>query len=150
MFFIKAPVPSTYKLSIELFIPNSTYSFATASEIICLVSSFTSELLVLPLAIVSNACVTSSTLFSIFKTVLSFPVISSFTISGSISNKFIIVFELGLIVTFIPPRASATTPYSPSASSAKLSIPIKTDDLAVNVFIVTPLPAPDLPNITIL
>jgi len=60
----------------------------------------------------------------------------------------IIVLEFGLIVTLTPPKASATTPYSPSASSAKLSIPIKTDDLAVIVFIVTPLPAPDLPNIT--
>ena len=49
-----------------------------------------------------------------------------------------------------PPNASATTPYSPSASSANVSIPFKTADLAINVFIATPLPAPDLPNTTIL
>ena len=139
-----------YKLSTFPVTPIAAYSSATASEIICFVSSFTSLLLVLPLAIVNNDCVTSSTLFSTFSTTLSFPVISSFTISGSISNRFMIVFEFGLIVTFTPPSASATTPYSPSASSAKLSIPIRTDDLAVNVFIVTPLPAPDLPNITML
>ena len=59
-----------------------------------------------------------------------------------------IVFELGLIVTLTPPNASATGPYSPSASSAKLSIPIRIEDLAVIVLIVTPLPAPDLPNTT--
>ena len=51
---------------------------------------------------------------------------------------------------FIPPNASATTAYSPSASSAKLSIPIRTDDLDINVFIVTDFPAPDLANITML
>ena len=66
------------------------------------------------------------------------------------SNKLITVLEFGLITTLIPPSASATTPYSPSASSAKLSIPIKAEERAVNVLIVTPLPAPDLPNITIL
>ena len=131
-------------------IPIAAYSSATDSAIICFVNSFTSVLLVLPLAIVSNACVTSSTLFSIFITVLSLPVISSFTFSVSTSNKFIIVFELGLNTTFIPPRLSATIEYSPSASSAKLSIPISTDDLDINVFIVTDFPAPDLANITIL
>ena len=66
------------------------------------------------------------------------------------SNGLIIVFEFGEITTFNPPSASATTPYSPSASSAKLSTPINTADLAISVFIVTPLPAPDLPNMTIL
>ena len=85
-----------------------------------------------------------------FKVTLSFPVISSFTISVSTSNKLIIVCEVGLITTFIPPKLSATIVYSPSASNAKLSIPIKTDDLDINVFIVTDLPAPDLANITIL
>ena len=133
-----------------LLIPFAAYSSATDSAIICFVSSFTSVLLVEPLAIVNKACVTSSTLFSTFNTVLSFPVISSFNVSGSISNKFITVFEFGLITTFIPPKASATTPYSPSASNAKLSIPIKTDEREVSVLIVTPLPAPDLPNTTIL
>ena len=139
-----------YKLFTSFVIPQRVYSSAIASAIICFVSSFTSWLLVLPLAIVSKACVTSSTLFSILNIFLSLPVISSLNVSISTSNKFIIVFELGLIVTFIPPSASATTPYSPSASKAKLSIPINTDDLAVKVFIVTPLPAPDFPNITIL
>ena len=104
----------------------------------------------LPLAIVKRACVTSSILFSTFKIGLSLPVISSFVLSISISNKFIIVLEVGLITTFIPPSASATAEYSPSASNAKLSIPIRTEDLEINVFIVTDLPAPDLANITIL
>ena len=139
-----------YKLSGLLFIPSAAYSSATASAIICFVNSFTSSLLVLPLAIVNKAWVTSSTLFSTFNTPLSFPVISSLTISGSISNKLIIVFEFGLITTFIPPKLSATIVYSPSASSAKLSIPIKIDDLEIKVFIVTDFPAPDLANITIL
>ena len=66
------------------------------------------------------------------------------------SKTFIIVLELGLIVTLIPPNASATDLYSPSASSAKLSIPISTAERAVIVFIVTDFPAPDFPNITIL
>ena len=39
--------------------------------------------------------------------------------------KLIIVLDVGLITTFIPPNASATGPYSPSASNAKLSIPIR-------------------------
>ena len=133
-----------------LVIPNAAYSSATVSAIICFVNSFTSILLVLPLDIVSNPCVTSSTLFSTFNTTLSFPVISSFIVSVSISNIFIIVFDVGLITTFIPPKLSATIVYSPSASSAKLSIPDNTEDLDTNVFIVTDLPAPDLANITIL
>ena len=102
------------------------------------------------MAIVINACVTSSTLLSTFNVSLSLPVISSFVLSISISNKLIIVFDVGLITTFIPPNASATTEYSPSASSVKLSIPISTADLDIKVFIVTDLPAPDLANITIL
>ena len=76
--------------------------------------------------------------------------ISSFTFSSSISNKLITVFEFGLSTTFIPPKLSATIEYSPSASNAKLSIPINMYDLDINVFIVTDLPAPDLANITIL
>ena len=104
----------------------------------------------LPLAIVSKAWVTSSTLLSTFKTVLSLPVISSFTFSGSISNKLITVLEFGLNTTLIPPKLSATILYSPSASNAKLSIPIRTEEREINVFIVTDLPAPDLANITIL
>ena len=104
----------------------------------------------LPLAIVSKTCVTSSILFSTFNETISLPVISSFVTSGSISNGLIIVFEFGEITTFNPPSASATIPYSPSASNAKLSIPINTADLAISVFIVTPFPAPDLPNITML
>ena len=147
---ITLSLEALYKLSGLLLIPKAAYSSATDSAIICFVNSFTSSLLVLPLAIVSKAWVTSSTLFSIFKVTLSFPVISSFIISGSISNKFITVFELGLITTFIPPKLSATIVYSPSASNAKLSIPINTDDLEIKVFIVTDLPAPDLANITIL
>ena len=71
-------------------------------------------------------------------------------ISVSISKTFIIVLEVGLITTFIPPKLSATILYSPSASNAKLSIPIRTEDLDTKVFIVTDLPAPDLANITIL
>ena len=129
---------------------HAAYSSATDSDIICFVSSFTSVLLVLPLAIVSNACVTSSTLLSTFTTLLDFPVISSLIISGSISNKLITVFEVGLITTFIPPKLSATIEYSPSASSAKLCIPINTALREIKVFIVTDLPAPDLANITIL
>jgi len=133
-----------------LVIPKFAYSSATASAITCFVTSFTSWLLVLPLAIVNNAWVTSSTLFSTFNTVLSLPVISSLIFSGSISNKLITVLEFGLNTTLIPPKLSATIWYSPSASSAKLSIPINTEDLEINVFIVTDFPAPDLANITIL
>ena len=131
-------------------IPKLSYSSATDSAITCFVSSLTSVLLVLPFAIVTKAWVTSSTLFSTFKTIFSLPVISSFTLSGSISNKFITVLEFGLITTLIPPKLSATIVYSPSASKAKLSIPIKTEEREIKVFIVTDLPAPDLANITIL
>ena len=99
---------------------------------------------------VSKPCVTSSTLFSTFTTVLSFPVISSFTISGSISKRLIMVLEVGLITTLTPPNDSATEPYSPYASKAKLSIPIRIDERAESVFMVTDLPAPDLPKIIIL
>ena len=139
-----------YKLFISFVIPAAAYSSATDSAIICFVTSLISSVLVLPLAIVNRIWVTSSTLFSIFKTTFSLPVISSLVVSTSTSNGFMIVFDVGDIVTFIPPNASATIPYSPSASSAKLSIPIKTADLAISVFIVTPLPAPDLPKITML
>ena len=47
-------------------------------------------------------------------------------------------------------KLSATIEYSPSASNAKLSIPISTLERDINVFIVTDLPAPDLANITML
>ena len=145
------PLPAaSYKLIGSLVIPYAAYSCATDSAIICFVTSLISWLLVLPLAIVSSACVTSSTLFSTFNTALSLPVISSFTTSVSISKTFITVFELGLSTTFIPPKLSATMLYSPSASSAKLCIPISTADLDIKVFIVTDFPAPDLANITML
>ena len=58
--------------------------------------------------------------------------------------------EFGLNTTFIPPSDSATIEYSPSASNAKLSIPINIDERDINVFIVTDLPAPDLAKTTIL
>ena len=141
---------ASYKLLGSLVIPLAAYSSDTDSAIICFVNSFTSVLLVLPLAIVNKACVTSSTLFSIFRTNLSLPVISSLAVSVSTSNKLITVFDVGLKTTFIPPNDSATIWYSPSASSAKLSIPINNEDLLIKVFIVTDLPAPDLANITIL
>ena len=141
---------ASYKLLGSPVIPNAAYSSATDSAIICFVNSFTSVLLVLPLAIVNNDCVTSSTLFSILSTNLSLPVISSLAVSVSTSNKFITVLEFGLSTTLMPPKDSATISYSPSASSAKLSIPINNDDLLINVFIVTDLPAPDFANITIL
>ena len=140
----------SYKLEGSLVNPILLYSSKTASAINCFVNSFTSGFLVLPLAIVSRACVTSSTLFSTLSTALSLPVIPSFIVSGSISNKLITVLEFGLNTTLIPPKLSATIEYSPSASSARLSIPIRTEDLDINVFIVTDLPAPDLANITIL
>ena len=63
---------------------------------------------------------------------------------------FITVEDVGESTTFIPPKLSATILYSPSASNAKLCIPISTADLEIKVFIVTDLPAPDLANITIL
>ena len=65
-------------------------------------------------------------------------------------DTLITVFEVGLKTTFIPPKLSATIVYSPSASSAKLSIPINTLERDIKVFIVTDLPAPDLANITML
>ena len=140
----------SYKLDGSEVIFIAAYSSETDSAIICLVNSFTSVLLVLPLAIVRSACVTSSTLFSTLTITLSFPVISSFRISGSISNRLITVLEFGLNTTLIPPNDSATMVYSPSASSAKLSIPISTADLEIRVFIVTDLPAPDFAKITML
>ena len=64
-FFGTAPKSIVHYLEAHGF-KTEFYSDATASAIICFVSSFTSSLLVLPLAIVINACVTSSILFSIF------------------------------------------------------------------------------------
>ena len=81
---------------------------------------------------------------------LSLPVISSFTNSGSKSNTLMTVFEVGLNTTLIPPKLSATILYSPSASNAKLSIPINTLEREIKVFMVTDLPAPDFAKITIL
>ena len=114
---------SSYRLDGFELIPSALYSSETTSDIICFVISFTSLLFVLPFAIVSIACVTSSTLLSTFNTLFSFCVISSSTISVSKSNIFIIVFDVGLITILIPPKDSATTPYSPSTSSANVSIP---------------------------
>ena len=89
-------------------IPNDAYSAATDSDIICLVISLTCSVFVLPLAIVINACVTSSTLFSMFNVSISRPVIASFALSISKSKTLITVDEVGLTIMLIPPRASAT------------------------------------------
>ena len=105
--------PVLYRLAGLLVIPMLAYSSATDSAITCLVSSFTSVLLVLPFAMVTSAWVTSSTLFSTFRAVLSLPVMASFTTSGSMSNRLMTVFEFGLRTTFMPPRLSATMVYSP-------------------------------------
>ena len=75
---------------------------------------------------------------------------SFITKNSSLKKILIIVLDVGERTTFIPPKLSATMLYSPSASSAKLWIPINTAERDIKVFIVTDLPAPDLANITML